>query len=82
MPRFNLRNLKIGVVGLGYVGLPLAVEFGKRFCTVGSEITGPCANALTVGHDSTLEINEECLVAETCIDRFSQCGSKNWRLIR
>jgi UDP-N-acetyl-D-galactosamine dehydrogenase len=30
MPKFNLRNLKVGVVGLGYVGLPLAVEFGKR----------------------------------------------------
>jgi len=38
MGKFNLRNLKIGIVGLGYVGLPLAVEFGKRFTTVGFDI--------------------------------------------
>jgi len=38
MPNLNLRNLKIGIVGLGYVGLPLAVEFGKRFTTIGFDI--------------------------------------------
>ena len=38
MAKFNLRNLKVGIVGLGYVGLPLAVEFGKRFQTVGFDI--------------------------------------------
>ena len=32
---FNIDNLRIGVIGLGYVGLPLAVEFGRKFPTVG-----------------------------------------------
>ena len=35
---FDLKNLRIGVVGLGYVGLPLAVEFGKHYPTVGFDI--------------------------------------------
>ena len=35
LPEFNLRKTKIGVIGLGYVGLPLAVEFGKHFQTLG-----------------------------------------------
>ena len=65
MPRFNLRNLKIGVVGLGYVGLPLAVEFGKRFSTVGFDIKGPRVEELKAGHDSTLETNEEELAEAT-----------------
>ncbi|EJJ0997373.1 Vi polysaccharide biosynthesis UDP-N-acetylglucosamine C-6 dehydrogenase TviB, partial [Escherichia coli] len=34
----KLENLNIGIVGLGYVGLPLAVEFGKKFVTVGFDI--------------------------------------------
>jgi UDP-N-acetyl-D-galactosamine dehydrogenase len=57
MPRFNLRNLKIGVVGLGYVGLPLAVEFGKRFSTVGFDIKQDRVDELRKGVDSTLEVD-------------------------
>ncbi len=38
MRKLNLRNLKIAVIGLGYVGLPLAVEFGRHFDTVGFDI--------------------------------------------
>ncbi len=34
----NLRKCRIGIVGLGYVGLPLAVEFGKHFDTVGFDV--------------------------------------------
>ena len=34
----DLKNYKIGVIGLGYVGLPLAVEFGKKISTVGFDI--------------------------------------------
>jgi UDP-N-acetyl-D-galactosamine dehydrogenase len=55
MPNFNLRNLRIGVVGLGYVGLPLAVEFGKRFNTVGFDIKADRVEELKSGRDSTLE---------------------------
>src|SRR6185295_19138537 len=46
---------QIGVVGLGYVGLPLAVEFGKRFETVGFDIKKARIDQLRAGKDSTLE---------------------------
>jgi UDP-N-acetyl-D-galactosamine dehydrogenase len=65
MPRFNLRNLKVGVVGLGYVGLPLAVEFGKRFSTVGFDIKADRVEELRKGHDSTLETDEAELASAT-----------------
>jgi len=57
MPKFNLRNLKVAVVGLGYVGLPLAVEFGKRFNTVGFDIKPDRVDELRKGRDSTLEVD-------------------------
>ena len=51
----SLRKCRIGVVGLGYVGLPLAVEFGKHFNTVGFDIKTDRINELKAGKDSTLE---------------------------
>jgi len=51
----NLRKCRIGVVGLGYVGLPLAVEFGKRFDTVGFDLKTARIKELAAGKDSTLE---------------------------
>lgn len=52
--------MKIAVVGLGYVGLPLAVEFGKKYMTVGFDINQARVNELNSGIDSTLEVaNEE-----------------------
>ncbi|MDC1508202.1 Vi polysaccharide biosynthesis UDP-N-acetylglucosamine C-6 dehydrogenase TviB [Saprospiraceae bacterium] len=52
--------MKIAVVGLGYVGLPLAVEFGKKHMTVGFDINQARVNELNSGIDSTLEVaNEE-----------------------
>jgi UDP-N-acetyl-D-galactosamine dehydrogenase len=65
MPKFNLRNLKVGVVGLGYVGLPLAVEFGKRFQTVGFDIKPDRVDELRKGHDSTLEVDSNELAEAT-----------------
>ena len=59
MAKFNLRNLKVGIVGLGYVGLPLAVEFGKRFQTVGFDIKPDRVDELRRGVDSTLEVESE-----------------------
>jgi UDP-N-acetyl-D-glucosamine/UDP-N-acetyl-D-galactosamine dehydrogenase len=58
MAKFNLRNLKVGIVGLGYVGLPLAVEFGKRFQTVGFDVKTARIEELKAGHDSTLEVDD------------------------
>ena len=52
----NIENKKIAVVGLGYVGLPLAVEFGKVRSVVGFDINEARVSELTAGQDSTLEI--------------------------
>ncbi len=51
----SLRKCRIGVVGLGYVGLPLAVEFGKHFDTVGFDVKPGRIAELKAGRDSTLE---------------------------
>jgi UDP-N-acetyl-D-galactosamine dehydrogenase len=56
---FSLKNTKIGVLGLGYVGLPLAVEFGKRYSTVGFDIKASRVAELRAGRDSTLEVEPE-----------------------
>ena len=52
---------KIAVIGLGYVGLPLAVEFAKQYPTVGFDISGPRVEELMNGHDRTLEVEDEDL---------------------
>jgi UDP-N-acetyl-D-galactosamine dehydrogenase len=51
----GLSRYKIGVIGLGYVGLPLAVEFGKKYRTVGFDINAVRINELKTGHDVTRE---------------------------
>ena len=55
----NKNDTKLGIIGLGYVGLPLAVEFGKKFATVGFDINDTRINELKFGKDSTLEITNE-----------------------
>src|SRR5690554_1271523 len=52
-------TIKLAVIGLGYVGLPLAVEFGKKRSVVGFDINQPRINALKAGHDTTLEVSDE-----------------------
>jgi UDP-N-acetyl-D-glucosamine/UDP-N-acetyl-D-galactosamine dehydrogenase len=59
----SLRSCRIGVIGLGYVGLPLAVEFGKRFDTVGFDVNAKRINALQAGRDTTLETTRQELKA-------------------
>jgi UDP-N-acetyl-D-galactosamine dehydrogenase len=49
----------IAVIGLGYVGLPLAVEFGKKIKTVGFDINQSRIEELKLGHDRTLEVSDE-----------------------
>ncbi|MEM8682875.1 MAG: Vi polysaccharide biosynthesis UDP-N-acetylglucosamine C-6 dehydrogenase TviB [Pseudomonadota bacterium] len=56
---FDLKNLRIGVIGLGYVGLPLAVEFGRKYPTVGFDINQERVAELEAGNDSTLETSSE-----------------------
>ncbi len=52
----DLNTARIGIIGLGYVGLPLAVEFGKHFPTVGLDINTARIEELQAGTDSTLEV--------------------------
>lgn len=59
----DLSSIKIGVIGLGYVGLPLAVEFGKKFDVVGFDINQTRINDLQNGIDHTLEVSTEELKA-------------------
>ena len=54
-----MNNKKIAIIGLGYVGLPLAVEFGKARVVVGFDINQPRINDLKNGVDSTLETTSE-----------------------
>ena len=55
----KLDDLKIAVIGLGYVGLPLAVEFGKKVNTLGFDINEARINELKSGQDHTLEVSPE-----------------------
>ena len=55
----DLSDLRIGVVGLGYVGLPLAVELGRRYPTVGFDVKASRVEELKAGKDSTLEVSAE-----------------------
>ena len=56
-----LKQTKIAVIGLGYVGLPLAVEFAKKFPVVGFDINIARVNELINGVDKTLEVENENL---------------------
>ncbi len=55
----HLSELKLAVIGLGYVGLPLAVEFSKRFPVVAFDVNPARIEALRAGRDATLELSEE-----------------------
>jgi UDP-N-acetyl-D-glucosamine/UDP-N-acetyl-D-galactosamine dehydrogenase len=55
----NFENSKIGIIGLGYVGLPLAVEFGKKFNTIGFDLKEQRVNELKSGTDLTLEVSDD-----------------------
>ncbi|WP_248919149.1 Vi polysaccharide biosynthesis UDP-N-acetylglucosamine C-6 dehydrogenase TviB [Pseudomonas entomophila] len=55
----SLNDTKLAVIGLGYVGLPLAVEFGKQREVIGFDINQARIDALNEGHDATLEVSDE-----------------------
>ena len=54
----RIQDVKLAVVGLGYVGLPLAVEFGKKRSVIGFDINTRRIDALKAGHDHTLEVSD------------------------
>ena len=79
----DLNETKIGVIGLGYVGLPLARLFSTKFPTVGSDMNQRRVDTLMAGHDSTLEVSDELLqeairdhgfICTTDIDRIRDCN--------
>lgn len=59
----NINDIKIAVIGLGYVGLPLAVEFGKKHPVIGFDINQSRIDELKSGTDHTLEVNDEELAS-------------------
>jgi len=69
VPR-SLDTVRLGIVGLGYVGLPLAVEFGKKYATLGFDINSRRIGELRSGHDATREVDAHEL-AEAQRLRFS-----------
>jgi UDP-N-acetyl-D-galactosamine dehydrogenase len=73
MDKFDSK--KIGVIGLGYVGLPLAVEFGKQYTTVGFDISAPRIVELRDGLDSTREVSKAELQSATHLKFSSDTDS-------
>ena len=56
-----MQDVKICVIGLGYVGLPLARLFSTRYKTIGFDMNQRRVDALMAGHDATLEVSDELL---------------------
>ena len=68
------KKTKIAIIGLGYVGLPLAVEFGKIFETIGFDVNKSRIKELLLGNDSTLEIEPNELQKETKLQYTTNAG--------
>lgn len=76
----QIDDIKLAVVGLGYVGLPLAVEFGKKRSVIGFDINEARITELKLGHDHTLEVDDAELKEATglqfttTLDQLSQAN--------
>lgn len=76
----DIDDKRIAVIGLGYVGLPLAVEFGKKYSVVGFDINSARLAELTNSHDSTLEVDDaelasaEYLTYSNSLDDLKTCN--------
>ncbi len=77
---FNLDRIRIAIVGLGYVGLPLAVELGRKFPTLGFDVDSARIEELREGKDRSLETETEELQAAALLEitddasRLGQCN--------
>ena len=71
---FDISNIRIGVIGLGYVGLPLAVEFGRKYSTVGFDLKTARIAELEAGKDSTLEVSNDELRAADMLSFTADVG--------
>jgi UDP-N-acetyl-D-galactosamine dehydrogenase len=63
-----LEQEKIAVIGLGYVGLPVAIAFGRKLATVGFDIRQRRVDQLKQGHDDTLEVSDDQLASARLLD--------------
>jgi UDP-N-acetyl-D-galactosamine dehydrogenase len=76
----QIDDIKLAIVGLGYVGLPLAVEFGKKRSVIGFDINESRITELKLGHDHTLEVDDAELKEATglqfttSLDQLSQAN--------
>ena len=76
----KLAELKIAIIGLGYVGLPLAVEFGKKVPVVGFDISSKRIEELKNGQDHTLEVSpielqQAAQLSFTCdLEKLKECN--------
>ena len=61
-----MNSIKICVIGLGYVGLPLARLFSTKYKTVGFDMNKARVDALMAGHDATLEVSDMLLQEAIC----------------
>lgn len=68
-----MRETKIAVIGLGYVGLPLARLFSTKYETIGFDLNQARINTLMTGHDATLEVPDDIL--QSAIDNGFKCTS-------
>ena len=68
MSMIDIKTAKISIIGLGYVGLPLAVEFGKKYQTIGFDINNRRIDALKRNKDHTNEISYDDLLEAKCLE--------------
>lgn len=73
-PVMTLDEVKLAVIGLGYVGLPLAAEFGKRIAVIGFDINEARISELSSGYDNTKELSAEELAEASCLQFSADVG--------
>ncbi|MDO4496539.1 MAG: nucleotide sugar dehydrogenase [Bacteroidales bacterium] len=73
-----LLNTKIGVIGLGYVGLPMARLFSTRFLTIGYDQSPERCQEITTGHDRNLEVTDEQLQEAISCGRLQITNQSNY----
>ena len=62
MKPIEMNDIRIAVIGLGYVGLPLARLFSTKYKTIGFDVNTSRVKALMEGHDATLEVEDDLLL--------------------
>ena len=82
----RIENISIAVIGLGYVGLPLARLFSTKYPTVGFDLNRERVDALMSGHDATLEVSDELLQEALrngfrCTANLEDIGSCNYYIV-